>query len=123
MKKAIPPRWKQIIFDHSDINQNDLCQNHQVIKGARILPFEKLFSKEIYSTLISNIANKRTSNIHFEKLFENATIDWNKINLSSRLATIETTLRSFQYKILNSVLFLNKKLYTFGITNTALCSF
>ena len=32
-------------------------------------------------------------------------------------------MRSFQYKILNNVLFYNKKLYTFGITNTALCSF
>ena len=56
-------------------------------------------------------------------MFENTTLDWNKIYLSPRLATIDTTLRSFQYKILNNVLFLNKKLYTFGITNTALCSF
>ena len=38
-----------------------------------------------------------------------------------RLATIDTNLRSFQYKIVNNVLFLNKKLYNFGITNTALC--
>ena len=56
-------------------------------------------------------------------MFKNATLDWNKIYLSLRLATIDTTLRSFQYNILNNLLFLNKKLYTFGITNTALCSF
>ena len=56
-------------------------------------------------------------------MFKNATLDWNKIYLSPRLATIDTTLRSFQNKILNNVLFLNKKLYKFGITNTALCSF
>ena len=31
------------------------------------------------------------------------------------------TLAPFRYKILNNVLFLNKKLYTFGITNTAPC--
>ena len=36
LKHAIPPRWKKIIFDYSDINENDLCQNHHVIKGARI---------------------------------------------------------------------------------------
>ena len=123
LKHAIPPGWKKIIFDYNDINENDLCQNHHVIKGARILPLDKLSSKEIYSILISNIVNKPTSNIYFEKLFENTTLDWNKIYLSPRLATIDTTLRSFQYKILNNVLFLNKKLYTFGITNTALCSF
>ena len=123
LKHAIPPRWKKIIFDYSDITENDLCQNHHVIKGARILPLDKLSSKEIYSILISNIVNKPTSNIYFEKLFENTTLDWNKIYLSPRLATIDTTLRSFQYKSLNNVLFLNKKLYTFGITNAALCSF
>ena len=39
------------------------------------------------------------------------------------MATIDITLPSFQYIILNNILFLNKKLYTFGIINTALCSF
>ena len=32
-------------------------------------------------------------------------------------------MRSFQYKILNNILFLNKKLDTSGITNTDLCCF
>ena len=77
----------------------------------------------IYSILISNIVNKPTLNIYFEKLFESRTLDWSKIYLLPRLATIDTTLYSFQYKILNNVLFLNKKLYNFEITNTALCSF
>ena len=26
LKHAVPPRWKKIIFDYSDINENDLCQ-------------------------------------------------------------------------------------------------
>ena len=77
----------------------------------------------MYSILISNIVNKPIPDIYFENFFENTTLDWNKIYLSPLLATIDTTLRSFQYKILNNVLFLNKKLYAFGITNTALCSF
>ena len=123
LKHAVPLRWEKIIFDYKDINENDLCQNYHVIKAARILPLVKLSPKEIYSILISNILNKPTSNIYFEKLFENTTLDRNKIYLSPRLATIDTTLRSVQYKILNNVLFLNKKLHIFGITNTALCSF
>ena len=110
-------------FDCNDINENDLCQNHHVIKGARILSLDQLSSKEIYSILTSNIVNKPTSNIYFENLFENTILDWNKIYQSLRLATIDSTLRPFQYKILNNVLFLNKKLYPFGTTNTALCSF
>ena len=104
---------KIFFFDYSNINENDLCQNHHVIKGAGIVPPHKLSSREVYSILIQNIVNKPTSNIYFEKLFENTTLDWNKIYLSPRLATIDTTLRSFQYKIPDNVFFLNKKLYTF----------
>ena len=92
-------------------------------QGRQNLPLDKSSSKEIYSILISNIVNKPTSNIYFEQLFENTTLDQNKIYLSPRLVSFDTTLRSFQYKILNNILFLNKKLYTFGITNTDLCSF
>ena len=62
--------------------------------------------------IFSNIVNKPTANIYFEKLFGNTILDWDKIYLSPRLATIDTTLRSFQYKILNNVIFLNKN-YTF----------
>ena len=97
-------------FDYNDIKEDDLCQNRHVIKGARILALGKLSSKEIYSILISTIVNKSTSNIYFEKLFGNTTLDWNKIYLSPHLAAIDATLRSFQYKILNTVLFRNKKL-------------
>ena len=108
LKYAIPPRWKKIIFDYNDINENDLCQNHHVIKGARILPFDKLSSKEIYLILISNIVSKPTSNIYFEKLFENTTLHWNKIYLSPRLATLDTKLCFYQYKTLITYLFLTK---------------
>ena len=101
---------KKNFFDYSNINENNLCQNHHVIKGVRTLPLDKLSSKEIYSILISNIVNKPASNIYFEKLFENTALDWNKIYLSPRLATTDTTLCSFQYKIPNNVLFLKKKL-------------
>ena len=122
LKHAIPTRWKTLISNYSNVDEKNLYQNHHVIKGARILYTEKLSSKKIYLTLISNFVNKRTSNIYPEKLFENTTLDWTKIYLLRRLATIDTTLRSFQYKILNNLLFLNKKLYTFGITNIVLCS-
>ena len=40
-----------------------------------------------------------------------------------RLITYNTYVRSFQYKVLNNVLFLNKKIHTFGIKPFPLCSF
>ena len=40
-----------------------------------------------------------------------------------RLVTYNTYMQSFQCKILNNVLFHNKKLHTFGIKLSPLCSF
>ena len=40
-----------------------------------------------------------------------------------RLATYKTYMQSFQYKLLNNVLFLNKRLHIFGIKWSPLCSF
>ena len=94
MKHAIPTRWKNLIFNYTGTNENDLYQNHHVIKGARILFVNKLSSKEMYAVLILNTVNKPTSNIYFEKSFENTTLDWSKIYLLSRLATIDTILGS-----------------------------
>ena len=37
--------------------------------------------------------------------------------------TYNTYMRSFQYKILNNVLFVNEKLHTFGMKLSPLCSF
>ena len=37
--------------------------------------------------------------------------------------TIDTNLRIFQYKILNSILYLNEKLFKFKIVYSRLCSF
>ena len=119
----IPARWKTLISNYSDTDEENVCQNHHVIKGARIFSADELSSKEINSILISNIVNKPTSNTYLEKLFENTTIDLSKIYRLPPLAIIDITLGSFRYNILSNVLFLNKKLYTFGITNTALCSF
>ena len=45
------------------------------------------------------------------------------IYIEPRITTISTYLRSFQYKILNKILFLNKKLFVFRMKNTPLWSF
>ena len=39
-----------------------------------------------------------------------------------RIVTIESSLRSFQYKILNNILYLNERLFKFNIVYSPLCS-
>ena len=39
-----------------------------------------------------------------------------------RIVTIESSLRSFQYKILNNILYLNERLFKFRVVDSPLCS-
>ena len=50
-------------------------------------------------------------------------MDWKQIYLLPRLVTLDSYSHSFQYKILNNVLYLNKKLFTFRKSTSPLCPF
>ena len=67
--------------------------------------------------------SKPTSQEYFQNYFRNVQLEWNDIYNLPRIVTVDTQLRCFQYKILHNVLYLNKKLFTFGKTDTKLCSF
>ena len=69
------------------------------------------------------VKNKPSSNIYFENLFNYHDIDWTAVYMLPRLVTQNNYMRSFQCKILNNILYLNKILHIFGIKSTPLCSF
>ena len=71
----------------------------------------------------SRAQNTPSSNIYFENPYNDYNIVWTAICMLSRLITNKNYMRSFQYKILNDVLFLNKELHTFEIKPSPLCSF
>ena len=118
---SIPEKWKLTIKKSSSDAKNLVIHDHHLIKGSRILILEKLTSKEPYQILISSRTNKVTSVMYFEIKFNANSLDWTKIFILPRLTTCNTYLRSFQYKILHNILFLNKKLYLSGITKSTLC--
>ena len=72
---------------------------------TRIVSINKLNARELYSTLMSNIENKTTSQIYFEKMFPNKPIKWGKIYLLSHKVGYSTYWRCFQYKILYIYIF------------------
>ena len=123
MINSIPEKWKLTIKQSSSDAKNLIIHGHHLIKGSRILILEKLTSKELYQILISSRTNKVTSVTYFETKFNGNSLDWTKIFLLPRLTTYNTYLRSFQYKILHNILFLNKKLYLSGKTKNPLCSY
>ena len=103
----------------ANFNIND----HNLINCSRVITLNKLTSTEIHSIFVSKIENKLFCNIYLENLFNDNDIDWAAIYMLPRLVAYNTYMRSFQYKILNNVLFLNKKLHIFGIRTSPLCSF
>ena len=61
--------------------------------------------------------------MYFETKFNANNLEWKKIFILPRLTTYNTYLRSFQYKVLHNILFINKMLYLSGITKSSLCSY
>ena len=111
---------RQILNRILVMSATSLIQDDHLTKGALVLKIEKLSSKELYSILITNFTNKPLSNVCFEKIFPNMQFDCRKIYILWRPITY---LRPFQYEILNTVLFLNEKLFTFWMKNKPWCSF
>ena len=123
LKHAIQHKWKKIIKRNPGNVIDLLTHDHLLFKGTRVLTLEKLSSKELSSVLITKFTNKPSSNVYFEKILSNMKFDQKKSYILPRITTINTYLRSFQYKILNNILFMNKQLFVFRTKTTLLCSF
>ena len=65
---------------------------------------------------------KPMSQGYLESFFESSTVDWKGIYLLPGQNLINTKHCSFQYKILNNVLYLNKLLFKFRKVKSPLCS-
>ena len=120
---ALQREWKEAISMHDGSLENLLIQDHHLIKKKPNPLLSKLNSNELYKIQIIIKYKKPTSQSYFEKIFKNSSLYWKTIYLLSRIATVNTTIRAFKYKLLNNVLFLNKMLYRFGISQDWLCSF
>ena len=79
-------------------------------------------SKMAYQKLIQPLSKPPTSELYFEKVLGFGKVEWEKVYMLPRIVTIESSLHSFQYKILNNILYLNERLFKFNIVDSPLCS-
>ena len=119
---TLPPSWKKIIKE-TDNADNLLLPNHHLIKKNTLIGIEKLNSRQLYSLLVYTHPFTPTSQKYLNELLKTDSFDWKQIYLLPRLVTLDSYSRSFQYKILNNVLYLNKKLFKFRQLTSPLCSF
>ena len=84
-----------------------------------------LSCKAICSKLLKQILTEPTSVQYWETKLSGGLrrIDWRKVFLIPRISTIESYTRSFQYKILNNAVCLNKRLFKLGVIESPACSF
>ena len=80
-------------------------------------------SRELYQIKISESYEKPTSQLHYERYFNKFDFNWKLIYLLPHMVTVNTKLRVFRYKILSSILFVNKMLFKFRKVESPLCSF
>ena len=79
-------------------------------------------SKMVCKKLIQSLSKPPTSQLYFEKVLGFGKVESKKVYMLPRIVTIESSLCSFQYKILNNILYLNERLHKFSIVDSPLCS-
>ena len=103
---TIPPDWRQIVRQDAPMEGN---YTQGLLQCTKIIPIEKLVSRQIYSILIRNRNHSPTSKAYFNEKFQDIQNDWLKIYTLPRKITKNAYDRVFQYKIINNTLYLNKK--------------
>ena len=78
--------------------------------------------KSVYKKQLKSLIKTPTSQIFFEKLLSNSGINWAIIYMIPQKVTIESSLRLFQYQLLNNAIFLNHRLSKFDPSISTLCS-
>ena len=114
---AIPSNWKNIIKQNNGINTFTTTQHH-FIRNSRVLTVQKASLKELYWIPIATVKHNPTLQKYLEKKFNDLSLDWKETYMTPRIASRNNYMRCFQYKVLNNVLFLNKKLFLFKKSNS-----
>ena len=118
---TLPPSRKKIIKETD--NADNLLLPNGKFGSSRLIGIEKLNSRQLYSLLVYTHPFTPTSQKYLNELFKTNSFDWKQIYLLPRLVILDSYSRSFQYKILNNVLYLNKKLFKFRKSMSPLCPF
>ena len=118
---SIPLNWRNI-FKNNSSSRNFLLLNHHLGK-KNLISLDRLHCRELYSILVYISLRRPTSQIYFGNLFQEQDLNWKEIYLIMQKVWLDSYVRSFQYKVLNNVRYLNKKRFIFGKSSSPLCLF
>ena len=111
--KTVRQKWKQPIRMGKHIMISDPLQN-------KVIPIMAV--KEVYNKLLNKIRKPTYCPKNNGSSLHTTDINWSKVYVIPQKVTTGTTLRIFQVKILNNILYLNKKISKFDLNVSLLCS-
>ena len=114
LRHSVPSHLKEISLDRSPISPS-------LIIGNKIFDIKDKKSKDYYSLLVSkkaqppNIIRKLKSDFNF------TTQQFTQIFSLPHLVALESYVKAFQYKVINSIVYTNSKLCKIGFRITDAC--
>ena len=120
--ESIPRDWKSVIKNDS----SGFSQTYSISNDVRVLdktiPLQAVTSRIAYTLLTKPLIQKPSAQKSISELLGTSDINWKDVYQLPHRVTNETSLRLFQYKILNNILYLNNRLHKFGFVESPFCS-
>ena len=121
---SLPSNWRSVkkgnIFREA-LQFDENCIQLR-IKGE-LVDLTSTTSKLLYKEFCSHKATPPTAQAKLEDKYPNCSFNGKKIYSLAFSVTLDTKLRTFQYKLLNRIVFTNDKLFRFNIVESPLCTF
>ena len=92
---AIPESWNKDLSDVVENIHNIVFQEHHLIRKHYLCFLKRLSSKEINNFLIFQKEEATSSELHYQKKFNESNLDWKKIYLLVRIVTKDSKLHAF----------------------------
>ena len=121
--QSIPPSGKKMIRSCTEISKGEEESNCGIEFEGKYIRIQQITPKIIYKLSVSSKYSPSTAREYFSRKFQIICPDiWKSMYLLPTKVTVDTKIRMFQYKILNNILYLNRRLYLMKKVESPLCS-
>ena len=111
-----------MIENHPENGDIEIFREQHLNLLTRLLPLEKLTSKQIYGILIHQIKSAATSQRKICEILNISIDKWDDIYTVARKVSVDNYTRMFHYKCAQNILYLNNKLVKMNLAETNKCS-
>ena len=123
--QSIPSNWKESILGtptNPEVYASVSRNSETVIINNVAMEIRTIKTRRIHMPLIGRKVKEPSSKFYLNRNFDlEEDFPWDKLYILPYNTTTESTARVFQYKILNNILYLNKRLHRMKLAESPLC--